>query len=155
MHMYLVRKLFDVYVFSLLLVFTQFEKSPTAIQITRKFAKKKISLLSRYYIFFLSFFSFFCFAILDISYHLCRPTFAYQNQDCMQIAVEDRVASKLYVYFDMVADKIHSVLKNQTGKVMIYCRAGMSRSATLCIAYFVKHHSMSLQEAYDFVRERR
>lgn len=73
----------------------------------------------------------------------------------MQIAVEDRVASKLYVYFDMVADKIHSVLKNQTGKVMIYCRAGMSRSATLCIAYFVKHHSMSLQEAYDFVRERR
>ena len=72
----------------------------------------------------------------------------------MQIAVEDRVASKLYVYFDMVADKIHSVLKNQTGKVMIYCRAGMSRSATLCIAYFVKHHSMSLQEAYDFVRER-
>ena len=112
---------------------------------------------SNFFLFFFSlvFFSSFCFAILDIPYHLCRPTFAYQNQDCMQIAVEDRVASKLYVYFDMVADKIHSVLKNQTGKVMIYCRAGMSRSATLCIAYFVKHHSMSLQEAYDFVRERR
>ena len=54
------------------------------------------------------------------------PTMAYQKQDAIQIAVEDRVASKLYVYFDMVADKIHSVHKTG-GKVMIYCRAGMSR----------------------------
>ena len=54
------------------------------------------------------------------------PTMAYQKQDAIQIAVEDRVASKLYVYFDMVADKIHSVHK-AGGKVMIYCRAGMSR----------------------------
>ena len=82
------------------------------------------------------------------------PTFAYQNQDCMQIAVEDRLSAPLYVYFDMVADKIHNVL-NTAGKVLIYCRAGMSRSATLCIAYFVKHHSMSLDEAYQFVREKR
>ena len=54
------------------------------------------------------------------------PTMAYQKQDAIQIAVEDRVASKLYVYFDMVADKIHSVHKSG-GKVLIYCRAGMSR----------------------------
>ena len=37
------------------------------------------------------------------------PTMARQQHDAMQIAVEDRVASKLYVYFDLVADKIHSV----------------------------------------------
>ena len=54
------------------------------------------------------------------------PTLAYQKQDAIQIAVEDRVASKLYVYFDMVADKINSVHKSG-GKVLIYCRAGMSR----------------------------
>ena len=42
------------------------------------------------------------------------PTFAYQKQECMQIAVEDRVCAKLYVYFDMVADKIHSVLGKGT-----------------------------------------
>ena len=82
------------------------------------------------------------------------PTFAYQKQECMQIAVEDRVCAKLYVYFDMVADKIHSVL-TKGGVVMIYCRAGMSRSATLCIAYFMKHHGMSREDAYQFVRERR
>lgn len=38
------------------------------------------------------------------------PTFAYQKQECMQIAVEDKISAKLCVYFDMVADKIHSTL---------------------------------------------
>jgi atypical dual specificity phosphatase len=82
------------------------------------------------------------------------PTYAYQKQECMQIAVEDRVSAKLHVYFDMVADKIHSVLNNG-GTLLIYCRAGMSRSATLCIAYFMKYNGMNLEEAYQFVRERR
>ena len=82
------------------------------------------------------------------------PTFAYQKQECMQIAVEDKVGSKLHVYFDMVADKIHSVLAKK-GVVMIYCRAGMSRSATLCIAYFMRHHNMSMEEAFQYVKERR
>lgn len=82
------------------------------------------------------------------------PTFAYQKQECMQIAVEDRVCAKLYVYFDMVADKIHSVL-GKGGVILIYCRAGMSRSASLCIAYFMKYHKMSREDAYQFVRQKR
>ena len=76
---------------------------------------------------------------------------ASQQHDAMQIAVEDRVASKLYVYFDLVADKIHSV-HNSGGKVMIYCRAGMSRSASLCIAYFMRHKGMNLEEAFEYVK---
>ncbi len=83
------------------------------------------------------------------------PTMAYQKQDCLQIAVEDHVASKLYVYFDLVADKIHSVHESDGGKAMIYCRAGMSRSASLCIAYFIKHHHMSLEDAFAYVKQRR
>ena len=47
------------------------------------------------------------------------PTMAYQMQDCLQIAVEDRVASKLYVYFDLVADKINNVHNLADGKVQI------------------------------------
>lgn len=38
---------------------------------------------------------------------------------------------------------------------MIYCRAGMSRSATLCIAYFMRHHNMTREEAFQYVKERR
>jgi atypical dual specificity phosphatase len=82
------------------------------------------------------------------------PTMAYQLTDCLQIAVEDRIASKLYVYFDLVADKINSI-HLADGKLMIYCRAGMSRSASLCIAYFMKYHGMTVDEAYQYVRARR
>ena len=77
---------------------------------------------------------------------------ARQQHDAMQIAVEDRVASKLYVYFDLVADKIHSVHRSG-GKVMIYCRAGMSRSASLCIAYFMRHQGMNLEDAFNYVKK--
>ena len=83
------------------------------------------------------------------------PTLAYQEQDCLQVAVEDHVASKLYVYFDLVADKIKAVHDSDAGKAMIYCRAGMSRSASLCIAYFIKYHDMTLEDAFQYVKQRR
>ena len=37
------------------------------------------------------------------------PTVAYQKQDTIQIAVEDRVTAKLNIYFDLIADKIQQV----------------------------------------------
>ncbi|XP_059084277.1 dual specificity protein phosphatase 16-like [Tigriopus californicus] len=83
------------------------------------------------------------------------PTMAYNTPDCLQIAVEDRVASKLYIYFDLVADKINSIHAQPNGRLLIYCRAGMSRSASLCIAYFIKYHRMTLDEAFAYVKERR
>ena len=82
------------------------------------------------------------------------PTVAYQKQETIQIAVEDRIASKLYIYFDLVADKIQQVHLSG-GKIMVYCRAGQSRSATLCIAYFMKYHGLSFEDAFQFVRSKR
>ena len=82
------------------------------------------------------------------------PTMAYQKQEAIQIAVEDRIASKLYIYFDLVADKIQQVHLNG-GRILVYCRAGQSRSATLCIAYFMKYHGMNYEDAFQFVRSRR
>jgi atypical dual specificity phosphatase len=66
----------------------------------------------------------------------------------------DFSASKLYLYFDMVADKINQV-HHKGGKMIVYCRAGMSRSAALCIAYFMKYHGMTVDAAFQYVRERR
>ena len=82
------------------------------------------------------------------------PTVAYQKQDTIQIAVEDKVGAKLNIYFDLIADKINQV-HLAGGKILIYCRAGQSRSATLCIAYFMKYHDMSYDQAFQFVRARR
>ena len=82
------------------------------------------------------------------------PTVAYQKQDTIQIAVEDKVGAKLNIYFDLIADKINQV-HLAGGKILIYCRAGQSRSATLCIAYFMKYHDMTFEQAHQFVRTRR
>jgi len=56
-----------------------------------------------------------------------------------------------------VADKIEDVRTDTSGrgKALVYCRAGMSRSATLCVAYFMKYHDMAMQEALQFVKTRR
>jgi dual specificity MAP kinase phosphatase len=41
------------------------------------------------------------------------------------------------------------------GTVLVHCRVGVSRSATLTIAYVMKHTGMSLVDAYLLVRSRR
>ncbi|KAK5904909.1 hypothetical protein CesoFtcFv8_006426 [Champsocephalus esox] len=53
-----------------------------------------------------------------------------------------------------VADKIHSVGRKR-GAVLVHCAAGVSRSASLCLAYLMKYHRVSLAEAHAWVKARR
>ena len=41
------------------------------------------------------------------------------------------------------------------GKVLVHCQAGVSRSATICIAYLMYHLRMSMEQAYDYLKSRR
>ena len=45
--------------------------------------------------------------------------------------------------------------RRKGGKVLVHCRVGVSRSASLVIAYVMKHCQMDLQSAYLLVRSRR
>ncbi|ORZ10066.1 dual specificity phosphatase, partial [Lobosporangium transversale] len=45
-------------------------------------------------------------------------------------------------------------IKNMGGKVLIHCQLGVSRSASLVIAYVMKTLQMNLTDAYDFVKTR-
>ncbi|SJL09975.1 uncharacterized protein ARMOST_13357 [Armillaria ostoyae] len=45
--------------------------------------------------------------------------------------------------------------RKEGGKVLVHCRVGVSRSATVTIAYVMKHLQISLVEAYLIVRSRR
>lgn len=47
------------------------------------------------------------------------------------------LATKLYMYFDLVADKINSVHRSG-GKMIVYCRAGMSRLVSKIFQVFFK-----------------
>jgi protein-tyrosine phosphatase len=43
-------------------------------------------------------------------------------------------------------------VKEEGGRVLVHCRAGVSRSATLCLAYLISCRGMSLNDAYDEVK---
>ena len=46
-------------------------------------------------------------------------------------------------------------VKNSQGKVLVHCHAGISRSATICLAYLIACHKVSLSEAFQYVKRRR
>lgn len=50
--------------------------------------------------------------------------------------------------------QIHAELTDN-GKVLIHCVAGVSRSATLCLAYLTKYKCRSLREAYHLMASKR
>lgn len=82
------------------------------------------------------------------------PNLNLPTVESIQIHVEDAPHARLSVYFDRCADKIHQVHK-RGGRTLVHCVAGVSRSASLCIAYLMKYHRFNLSEAYYHVKKRR
>ena len=46
-------------------------------------------------------------------------------------------------------------VENCGGRVLVHCVGGVSRSASVCIAYLMRSKRMSLREAYDYVKGKR
>ena len=46
-------------------------------------------------------------------------------------------------------------VKNANGKVLIHCHAGISRSATICMAYLMATKRIRMEEAYEYVKSKR
>jgi len=63
---------------------------------------------------------------------------------------KDSYDCDISVYFDEISDLIH-----KQDSVLINCLAGVSRSASLVIAYLMKYYEMDLREAFLYVRKRR
>lgn len=74
--------------------------------------------------------------------------------DTIKIAVDDCESALLKPFFDDICDKIKEN-KEKNGKTLVHCAAGISRSATLCIVYFIKHENLTLKQAYSKVYEKR
>ncbi|XP_012786876.1 dual specificity protein phosphatase 14-like [Ochotona princeps] len=82
------------------------------------------------------------------------PNYYWPQFEYVKVSVADTPRAPIGLYFDTVADKIHSVNREQ-GTTFVHCSAGVSRSATLCIAYLMKFHHVCLLEAYRWVKARR
>ncbi|XP_028450182.1 dual specificity phosphatase 28 [Perca flavescens] len=72
----------------------------------------------------------------------------------LQIPVYDDPNEDLYAHFDRAADAIQKEA-NRGGRSVVYCKNGRSRSATVCIAYLMKHRRLTLAEALQKVKTAR
>ncbi|KAJ8339125.1 hypothetical protein SKAU_G00359110 [Synaphobranchus kaupii] len=70
------------------------------------------------------------------------------------IPVEDNHKADISSWFIEAIEFIDSV-KDSNGRVLVHCQAGISRSATICLAYLMKRKRVRLDEAFEFVRQRR
>lgn len=89
-----------------------------------------------------------------ISAALESPELTYESITCTRIKLEDNPTCNIGIYFDLVADKIEKV-RRERGKVLVHCIAGISRSATLVLAYLMKYQKMRLFDAHAHVHKKR
>lgn len=76
-----------------------------------------------------------CFTYLNI------PARDIENQDISQ-------------YLDQSLNFIRNAIECD-GKVLVHCSCGVSRSASIVIAYLIKYHQMNYQEAYVYIKQKR
>ncbi|KAI1714117.1 dual specificity phosphatase, catalytic domain-containing protein [Ditylenchus destructor] len=77
------------------------------------------------------------------------PTIEY-----LTVTTEDLPTAPLEEYFDASIDLVRKA-KDAGGKALIYCAAGISRSATLCIVSLMTIEGITLREAYMEVMSKR
>lgn len=71
-----------------------------------------------------------------------------------RIPASDSAQQNLKQYFEEAIEYIDDARQNGS-KVLIHCHAGVSRSATVTIAYLLKHTRMAMADAYKFVKGKR
>lgn len=70
------------------------------------------------------------------------------------IDIVDRPYSDIEIYFDDTNDFIENAINNN-GNVLIHCKKGISRSATIAIAYLIKKKGYTLSTALQQMKEAR
>ncbi|OCT71244.1 dual specificity protein phosphatase 5 [Xenopus laevis] len=79
----------------------------------------------------------------------CREQYTYK-----WIPVEDNHTADISSHFQEAIDFIDSV-KRAGGRVLVHCEAGISRSPTICMAYLMKTRKFHLEEAFEYIKQRR
>ncbi|KAL6809645.1 protein-tyrosine phosphatase-like protein [Trichoderma sp. SZMC 28015] len=66
-----------------------------------------------------------------------------------RVSITDSPSSSIAKICDTACDIIETALQsnNGTGRILVHCSAGISRSPTVVTAYLIKHQNMSLRAA--------
>jgi len=91
--------------------------------------------------------------ILNVTSHLPLH-FENDGITYKRLPATDSGSQNLKQYF---ADAISFIdeARDNNGKVLVHCQAGVSRSPTIVAAYLMARSRKSLQEAFSFMREKR
>jgi len=70
------------------------------------------------------------------------------------LKLEDTATENLLQYLEETLSYIHEkISKNE--RMLVHCYAGRSRSASIVISYLIKYHAMKVEEALQFVKNKR
>ncbi|KAM6442536.1 dual specificity protein phosphatase 5 [Liasis olivaceus] len=91
-------------------------------------------------------------ALLNVSRKSSEP---FTNQFCYKwIPVEDSHTADISSHFQEAIEFIDGT-RRAGGKILVHCEAGISRSPTICMAYLMKTRKFRLEEAFDYIKQRR
>jgi len=70
------------------------------------------------------------------------------------ISIDDDASENILEHFESCIDFIERSL-NENRAVFVHCAAGVSRSASVVIAYVMRSRKLDFSQAYDFVKSKR
>ncbi|XP_016073869.1 PREDICTED: dual specificity protein phosphatase 21 [Miniopterus natalensis] len=87
--------------------------------------------------------------VINVSVEVVNTFF--EDIQYLKVPVTDSPSARICDFFDPIADHIHSVEMKQ-GRTLVHCAAGVSRSATVCMAFLMKYHTVSLLDAHTWTK---
>ncbi|XP_007247174.2 dual specificity protein phosphatase 26 [Astyanax mexicanus] len=94
--------------------------------------------------------------VLNCAHSTRRGAEFYDGMGITYLGIEahDSPAYDMSVNFNTGAEFIHNALRGR-GKILVHCHVGVSRSATVVLAYMMLKQNMTLVEAINTVKEGR
>jgi predicted protein tyrosine phosphatase len=74
----------------------------------------------------------------------------YDNIKYLDIPIDDAMNSDMTPYFDQAIEFISKAFRHHAN-ILVHCAAGISRSATIVIAYLVKKYGMTVAAAHKYL----
>jgi protein-tyrosine phosphatase len=87
-----------------------------------------------------------------ISLHIsCEIHVRHNGLTYLDVILDDDEEESL----DEVIPRCVEFIRDATGPVLVHCFAGMSRSASICMAYLILEQKKTFEQAFDVVKSRR